>query len=177
MAQYWVQPIPPFHIADGAPYNTSVALTDVSPLPAKALPANYLVIGSEIELVAWFTFTAVATPTLLVGFYYGGIAGVPLCATAATTLTTTATAWSGIMRYHGKVRAIGSTGSIVGQGSVELGTSLTAMTVVAMPATAAARTVAIDTTTLKTLTIGAQWGTSAAGNTLTVNDFSARLIN
>jgi hypothetical protein len=177
VAQYWVQPLPPFHIADAAAYNTSVTLTDVSPLPAKALPANFLVIGNEIELVAWGQFSTTGTPTLLLGFYYGGVAGVALGATAATTTGSGAAAWPWIMRYYGKVRAIGTSGQIVGQGVLELGTSLTAMSPVALPATAAARTATIDTTVLKTLTVGAQWNTSSASNTLTVNDFSVRIIN
>jgi hypothetical protein len=45
-----------------------------------------------------------------------------------------------------------------------------------MPATAAARTVTIDTTAAKAISIGAQWGTANASNTITCNDISVKLI-
>ena len=55
----------------------------------------------------------------------------------------------------------------MGQGFVDIATSLTAVTRIPIPATALA-TVTIDTTTAKAITIGAQWGTASASNTLTV---------
>jgi hypothetical protein len=174
--QYWVAPIPPFHTADGAAYNTSVTLTDVSPAPAITLPANFLEQGSEIELEACGQFSNTGTPTLLLGFYHGGVAGVALAASSAITTTTGAAAWPWIIRYRGVVRAVGSTGSIVGQGWLKLGTSLTAFAMSAIPVTAAARTVTIDTTTAKSITCGAQWGTSNASNTLTCNDISVKVV-
>ena len=177
MAQYWQQPLPPFHIASAAAYANSVTLSDVSPLPHKSFPANYLVIGTELEITAWGQFSTTGTPTLLLGFYYGAVAGVALAATAATTTGSGAAAWPWSMVYYGKVRTIGTTGTITGQGVLQLGTSLTASTAVALPATAAARTVTIDTTTLKNITVGAQWGTQSVSNTLTCDDFSVKIIN
>lgn len=174
--QYWVSPIPPLHTADGAAYNTSVALTDVSPTPQIQLPAMFLEQGSEIELNAAGQFSNTGTPTLLLGFYYGGVAGVVLAATSAITTTTGATAWPWLMYYRGVVRSVGSTGSINGQGWLMLGTALTAFTLRPVPEVAASRTVTIDTTTAKIITVGAQWGTSSASNTLTVNDISVKLV-
>lgn len=176
MRQYWVAPIPPMHTADGAAYATSVTLTDVSPTPNITLPANFLEGGSEVELWAQGQFSNTATPTLLLGFYYGGVAGVALAASSAITTTTGATAWPWMMHYRGVVRTAGATGSIVGQGWLMLGTSLTAVALSAIPVTAAARTVTIDTTTAKTLTVGAQWGTSSGSNTLSCNDISVKSI-
>lgn len=176
MRQYWVAPIPPMHTADGAAYATSVTLTDVSPTPNITLPANFLEGGSEVELWAQGQFSNTATPTLLLGFYYGGVAGVALAASSAITTTTGATAWPWMMHYRGVVRTAGATGSIVGQGWLMLGTSLTAFALSAIPVTAAARTVTIDTTTAKTLTVGAQWGTSSGSNTLSCNDISVKSI-
>lgn len=174
--QYWVAPIPPFHIADGAAYASSVTLTDVSPTPNITLPANLLEIGTEIEISAMGQFSTTGTPTLLLGFYYGGVAGTALAASSAITTGTGAAAWPFILRYRGVIRAVGSSGSINGQGELLLGTSLTAFTVRPIPETAAARTVTIDTTAAKAITLGAQWGTSSASNTLTANDISVRLI-
>lgn len=175
--QYWVSPVPPFHVASGAAYNTSTTLTDVSPLPAIVLPANLLQPGMTIRLTAAGQFSTTGTPTLLIGFYYGAVAGVVLAATAATTTGSGAAAWPWRMHYQGRVRSVGSSGQIVGQGNLHMGTSLTAFNDVALPATAAARTVAIDTTAAKSVTVGAQWGTSSASNTLTCDEILLELIN
>ncbi|MEO5664038.1 MAG: hypothetical protein ABIR39_12210 [Nocardioides sp.] len=176
MRQYWVAPVGPFHTADGTAYATSITLTDVSPAPQITLPANMLEIGSEIELEASGFFSNTATPTLLLGFYLGGVAGVALAASTAVTTTTAAVAWPFQLRYRGVVRSIGAAGSIVGQGRLYLPTSLVASTTRFIPETAALRTVAIDTTVAKTVTVGAQWGTSSASNTLTCQDLSVRLV-
>lgn len=151
----------------GTAYNTSVTLTDVTPAPQLILPANYLAVGSAFRVTAFGTFSNTGTPTLLLGVYYGGVAGVALGATGATTTTTGATNWPFRIEYTGIVRTTGTTGTIMGQGFVDLATSLTAVTRIPIPATALA-TVSVDTTTAKAITIGAQWGTSSASNTLTV---------
>jgi len=171
-----VAPIPPLHTTDGAAYATSVTLTDVSPTPHILLPASFLEPGSEMELNAAGQFSNTGTPTLLLGFYYGGIAGVALAASSAVTTTTGAAAWPWQLYYRGVVRTNGSTGSIQGSGRLYLGTALTLFTVRPIPETLAARTVTIDTTTAKTITVGAQWGTSSASNTLTCTDISVKMV-
>lgn len=171
---YIPQVIPPLHLGDGTAYASSTTLTDVSPSPAVTINANQLELGSELEIWACGQFSTTGTPTLLLGIYYGGVAGVALAASSAITTGSAAAAWPWQLYYRGVVRAVGSGsgGSINGQGRLYLGTSLTAFTVRPIPETAAARTVAVDTTIAKTITVGAQWGTSSASNTLTVNDIS-----
>ena len=151
----------------GAAYNTSVTLTDVTPAPQQIIPANFLQVGSAFKITAFGTYSNTGTPTLLLGVYYGGVAGTALAATGATTTTTGATNWPFRLEYTGIVRSIGPSGTIMGQGFVDLATSLTAVTRIPIPATALA-TVTVDTTSAKALTIGAQWGTSSASNTLTL---------
>lgn len=176
MRQYWLAPVPPMAVADGAAYNTSVTLTDVSATPQKQLPAMFLEAGTEIELNAYGNFSTTGTPTLLLGFYYGGVAGVALAASSAVTTGSAAASWPWLLYYRGRVRAVGTSGQIVGQGVLQLGTSLTAFTTRPIPETLAARTVTIDTTIVKTITVGAQWGTSSASNTLTCNDMSVVVV-
>lgn len=176
-SQYWVSPVPPFHTADGTAYNTSTTLTDVSPTPNIVLPANLFQPGSKIELRAYGQFSNTSTPTLLLGFYYGGVAGVALAASSAVTTTTTLTAVPWVLEYRGTIRAVGTSGSINGQGRLYLGTSLTAFTIRPIPETSGARTVTLDTTAAKSVTVGAQWGTSSASNTLTCNEISVNAIN
>lgn len=175
MRTLYVAPLPPLNIGAGSAYNTSVTLTDVSPAPQIILPANQLDNGMVLRLTAFGVFSNTATPTLLMGFYYGGVAGTALAASGATTTTTGATNWPFRLEYEGRVRSTGTAGTIMGQGFLDLATSLTAVSRIPIPATALA-TVTIDTTTAKSLTVGAQWGTSSASNTLTVHHFSAELI-
>lgn len=177
MRQYWVSPIPPLHNAAGSALNTSTTLTDISPTPNITLPANILEIGSTIRLRACGFFSNTSTPTLLLGFYYGGVAGSALAASSAITTTTGATAWPWILEYQGRVRAVGSSGSIVGQGILSLGTALTSFTYRPVPEVAASRTVTIDTTAAKALTVGAQWGTNSASNTITCDEISVELLS
>lgn len=175
---YYVAPVPPMHIADAAAYASSTTLTDVSPLPAITIPGNTLEAGVEIELYAEGQFSNTSTPTLLLGFYYGGIAGAALAASGAITTITGATAWAWRMQYRGTVRTIGTTGSIQGQGALWMPASLTQFQApYAIPAVAANRVVTIDTSTAKTITVGAQWGTSSASNTLTCTNISVQLIS
>lgn len=174
MAQKWVFPFDPQHVASGTALASSTTLTDVSPTPNITIPANFLLPGMMVKLKAFGTFANTSTPTLLLGFYYGGIAGTALAATSAVTTTTGATNWPFYMEYEGRVRTIGSTGTIMGGGWIDLATSLTALTHRPIPETALA-TVSIDTTASKALTVGAQWGTSSASNTLTCLNFSVEI--
>jgi hypothetical protein len=177
MRQYWSATLGPFTSADGTALASSTTLTDISTAPQLILPANTLEIGQRIRLDADITFSTTGTPTLLLGFYYGGVAGSALAASSAITTGSGAASWSARLRYRGKVTAIGSSGSIIGHGTLELGTSLTAFTVRPIPEVAASRTVTIDTTAAKALTVGAQWGTNSASNTLVCNDFTVSLLN
>lgn len=160
----------PAQVAAGSAYASSVTLTDVSPLPNTAIGANSLVPGSVIRLTAFGTFSTTGTPTLLLGFYYGGVAGTALAATTAVTMGSGVTNVPWRMEWQGIVRSVGASGTIMGQGIVAHGTSVAAWTNVPLPQTALA-TVSIDTTTAKAVTVGAQWGTSSASNTLTCHAF------
>jgi hypothetical protein len=171
----YVAPVPPLNATAGAAYVSSSTLADVSPTPQLVLPANLLDVGQVIRLRAFGTFSNTATPTLLLGFYYGGVAGTALAATSAITTTTGATNWQFSMEYEGRIRSTGTAGTILGAGWIDLATSLTAVTHRPIPETALA-TVTIDTTTAKNLTLGAQWGTLSASNTLTCHHFSVELI-
>jgi len=171
VSQKWCFPLSPANAADGAAYASSTTLTDVSPAPQLVIPANSLEVGMTIRIVGVAKWSNTSTPTLLAGFYYGGVAGVALAATSAITTTTAATNWQLRLEYQGMVRSIGSSGTIVGSGFCDIATSLTAVTHRPIPETAIAA-VTIDTTTAKAVTMGAQWGTNSASNTLTCVYFS-----
>lgn len=167
--QLWSAPLGPLHDVAGVAYNTSTTLTDVSPggtTNPYLIPGGTLQPGSVIRVEAYGTFSNTATPTLILGLYFGGVAGVALVASSAVTTTTAATNWAWYLKYVGRVTAIGTAGTIIGGGEVHFPTALTTFTARRLPETAMAA-VTIDTTVNKALTIGAQWGTSSASNTLT----------
>lgn len=181
----WVNTLDPFPPARGAAFNTFTTAKDVSPTPLPVIYGNELRVGSRIELEAWGEYTGVSTNTFRLGFGYGitsagGLlsTGIELCGTALTAMVT-ATAFPWHMRYGGIVTAVSATvGTIYGSGILDLGSSLTAMGAFAMPVTAAARSRAtLDTTTQKALSVFAEFGTSAAGNQVIVDVFTAKIVN
>lgn len=159
----WNYPAP---IAAGTALHTSVTLTDISATGGRTVDANFLQPGSVIQLEAFGSFSTTGTPTLLIGAYWGGVAGTKLAATGATTTGSAAASWPWRLFYQGIVRTGGATGTIIGSGYLMLGTSLTAVTTIPIDASAIAA-VTVDLTTSKALTVGAQWGTSSASNTIT----------
>jgi len=173
LRQYWVAPLSPLHTADGTALANSTTLTDISPSPTIVLPANLLEVGSLVRLKAWGRFSTTGTPTLLIGAYYGGVAGTAICATSALTSISGATNTTWRLEGEFRVRAVGSSGSVIGAATVYGVTATTAMAMA--PATAPA-TITADTTAAKALTIGAQWGTASASNTITCHHFDVEMV-
>lgn len=152
----------------GAALANSAVAGDISPLPQLVLPANFLTDTSVLRVTASGLFSTTATPTLILGVYYGGVAGTKLAATGATTTASGAVNLPWRLEATTTVRTIGSTGTVMTTGYVLLGTSLTAFSVIPIDAAAQA-TVTINTTAANTLTVGATWGTASASNTITLN--------
>lgn len=173
MRQYWVAPLSPLHTADGTAYASSTTLTDVSPTPNIVLPANQLEVGSLLRFEAFGRYSTTGTPTLVLGLYYGGVAGVAICATSAITTPSGVTNNSFYVRGQARVRSVGSSGTILGAITVDGVSSATGINL--GPATAPA-TATIDTTAAKALTLGATWGTNSASNTLTVHHWAVELV-
>lgn len=155
----------------GAAYNTSTTITDVSAAPQFNLPANFLQVGSALRFKAFGVLSTTATPTLILGIYYGGVAGTALAATGAITQGSGVTNVPWRIELDTVIRSVGSTGTAMSSGFAKFGSAVSTYTdEVPMPATALA-TVTIDTTAAKALTVGATWGTNSASNTLTLHGF------
>jgi hypothetical protein len=179
---YFVTPAPPFNSSVGANFNTFTTFKDVSPTPLPIIFANQLRPGSGIKIEAEGEFSTTVTPTLQFGVIYGAVAGaaggVQLALSSAITTASTVTSIPWHLFYRGLVTAVGATGSITGQGTLTLASSLTVFnTPVPMPITAALRTVAIDTTVSKLIGIGAAWSASSASNNVKVNNVSVLFLN
>ncbi len=174
-------PLTPLQVADGAAFNTFTTFQDVSPVPQIVIPQQMLDVGLELYLYACGEFSTTGTPTLSIGFWFNGAAGAaPTSILAQTTTTTTgsgAAAWPWEAWWRGRLRAIGSSGSFKGVGGINLGTSLTAYSLIPMPTTQAARTVTVDTTANRAVGVGAAWGTSSASNSITCYQLSALALS
>lgn len=168
--------------AAGAAFGTFTVLQDISPLPLPLVYGYQLRVGQKIDLEAEGEYTCATGITLSLAFLYGataGAAGTPVVLGQSGVITTgtTPTAWPWHLHARGLVTAVGASGQLVMHGYLDLGTSLTAMSSTFAPVTQALRTVTVDTTVNKLVGVGAAWGTSGAGNTLKVNNFSALLMN
>lgn len=163
--------------ADASALASSTSLTDVSPAPQIVIPANSLFPGAALRVTAIGKFSNTATPTLLSGLYWGGVAGTKLAATGAITTITSATNWPYQLTATIVCRATGSSGSLLTWGQVSMPASLTAFQAEYPIDSAAIAAVTVDTTTAKALTLGAQWSASSASNTFTCNSFVVEALN
>lgn len=159
----------PYQTTDGAAYTASTAATDVSPVPQITIPANYYYVGQIFRLTAFGVMSGNSGINLTLGFYYGGVAGTALAATAATASNNTANQlWQAYATV--RVRTLGSSGVMNTVGWVT-GIAATAATVTLLPATGATgNAVTVNTTTANAWTLGATWGTNNAA-TLTCYGF------
>jgi hypothetical protein len=173
---YWSRPIPGFPIADGP--SVTAASPTADPI---IVPAYLLEKGCRLILDAQGVLTSTsATPTVILGFYYGGTAGVALAVSAAMAINVAATAWPWMMHWEGKVRATGATGSIKGMGRLSSGFGASGGLSAAfddrpIPITDALRTVTIDTTTRKQLSVGCTLSSVTGTPTVICTDFAAEI--
>ena len=174
--QSWVSSAPTPGQGAGTAYASSAAAADVSPAPqffSQSYGPTYT--GQRWRFTGWAIASNTGTPTLNLGVYYGGVAGVALCTSGAITTTTSMSGWSWRVEVHAEVITIGSTGTIRSYGWVYIPTSATAVTVQQMTGTA--QDVTVNTGTNSALTFGATWGTSSASNTLTVKGWQIEQMN
>lgn len=171
----YVAPVPPLNATAGAAYASSATIADVSPTPQVILPANLLDVGQILRLKAFGVLSTTGTPTIILGFYYGAVAGTALAASGAITTGSGVANVPWEIEYEGRVRSTGTAGTIMGRGTMQLGTSVSAVSVSPIPVTALA-TVTIDTTTAKQITAGATWSAASSSNTLTCHHFGVELI-
>lgn len=125
--------------------------TDVSPAPC-LIPAGTINSSTRLRLHATGNYTATTTASSLTWGFYLTQAGTAISGTVSAVLASVAqtavvaTAWPFILDYSGvfnevSVQQNATTAKITGQGYALLPASLTTFTLLAMPVTAAARTV------------------------------------
>jgi len=178
---YVTGPVGPFPTAIGASFGTFTARQDVSPLPLPVVQAYTLRLGTKIKIEAEGRFSTTGTPTLALGFYIGTAAGAITTVIAESSAVTTgsgAAAWSWRLEYRGLfVGTLGTGCQLVGNGTLELGTSLTAHASTPIPITDALRTIVWDTTIPRAIGVCATWSASSASNTVQTLNHSVLLLN
>jgi hypothetical protein len=175
-AQFWRSVLNAPGVGAGTPLASSTTLTDISPAPQLVLPANYLYPGQRLRMTAYGIYSTTGIPTLTLGAYYGGVAGVALAVTAANTAGSGAASWPWQLYLDIYVRATGSSGTLWCNGYAKVGTTAAAMAEYALPSTQT-QPVTVNTTTANALTAGAQWGTSSASNTITCEDLYVEALS
>jgi hypothetical protein len=128
-------------------------------------------------------YSSLTGALLTLGFWFGTRAGVITGDVALSSVITTGTtpaAWPWWMEWDGILNtAPGTTATLVGQGQLQLGSSLIAFNAeVPIPISAALRTTgAFDTTIERAIGVSATWGASNAANQVTVNGHRVLLLN
>lgn len=171
----WDNLLDPHPTARGAAKNTFTAIQDISPTPLPFSYANELKLGTKIIIEASGEFSTTVTPTLNIGVYYGAVAQV--WNSGAITTGSGAAAWPWHLHWKGIVTAVGASGVIYGHGILDLGTSLTAFTPSALPVTAAARSVTVDTTAAKAWGLAGTWSVSSVSNQVIVDVMNVQILN
>jgi hypothetical protein len=174
-----------FPIAIGAAFNTFTTRQDISPRGAgigelPTVQGGMPFMGMKIKVEAEGEFSTTGTPTLSIGCYIGTQAGAITTVLAENTAIATgsgAASWPWRLEWRGIFVATGTSGSVVGSGDLELGTSLTAFSALAIPSTLALRTIVWDTTIARAIGICATWGTSSASNGIKVYNQSVLILN
>lgn len=177
---FFASALDPFPTAASSTFASFTTKQDISPQPLPVMGANQPRLGSKLWLKANGEFSTTGTPNLTLGFYIGTVAGVITTDIALSSVIATgsgAAAWPWDLEWSGTFTALGTSGTIVGSGALQLGTSLTAITTVPIPITQALRTVTWDTTIARAIGVSGTWGTSSASNTIKTNSFVAALLN
>lgn len=177
----------PFAPLLGAAFNTFTTKQDVSPRPGgmPRIPGGALYIGDRLYMRAEGEASSTATPNLTLGLYLGTFddasGSAPVITTdiiiSAATAINTGAAWPWELECWAKVIKTGSSGLLNVWGRLAFPTSLTALTVTALPATAAARQVAINTTIDNRIGVSGTWSASSISNQVITYAIDAMRLN
>lgn len=176
----WSSPAGPMKAGASVAQNTFTSAKD---LPVGedvtqfyTIPGNTLQAGSQLLVEAWGVASNTSTPTLILGVYWGGVAGTALAVSTAKTTTTAMSNWEWHLWLTARCIKVGSTdATFISSGYWRLPTSLTAWSEFRLPETAPATVGSLNTTVDKILTVGATWSASSASNTITCHQMSVEI--
>lgn len=172
----------PYHQASGTAQNTFTTKKDISPLPLPVIRAGRLRSGTKMHLSARGEYSSLTGAVLTLGFWFGTATGAitgDIALAGAFTTGTTPAAWPWWMEWDGFCNLAGTAGTLLGEGQIQFGSSLTAYNAeTPIPVTAALRTVgSFDTTIDRAIGVSGTWGASSASNSVTVYSHRVLLLN
>lgn len=164
----------------GSTLSNSVTATDITPGgnvagQAFTFPANYLQAGQQFRLRCRGILSNTGTPTLVLGVYLGGVAGVALAATGALATASGLSSAPFLLDCDLRVESTGSAGAIRALGAVT-GPYGAAPTLIPSSAPGG-NSVAVNTGVAQVLTVGATWGTASASNSIQAVMFTVERLN
>lgn len=178
---YLSEPVGPFATASGSAFASFTTKKSVDPLPIPVIPAGKLRLGSKILIRANGEYSTTGTPNFTWGLWFGtralSITGdIALSSVIATPSGAAAFPWT--LEWEGICNAVGTSGTLLGQGTLVQGTSLTATSTFPIPITQALRTVSsFDTTIERAIGVSGTWGTNSASNSVTVYNLAVVIRN
>lgn len=174
--------IGPFHSAAGSAFASFTTKKDISPQPLPVLLGGKIVRGTKVHIRAQGEYSSLTGAVLTVGFWFGTRAGSitgDIALASAFTTGTTPAAWPFWLEWEGFCNQEGATGTLLGSGQIQFGSSLTAFNnETPIPVSQALRTVSsFDTTIERAIGVSGTWGASSASNTITVNSLRVTVFN
>lgn len=158
----------------------TITVGTISPPPDISFGSTvpWLQPGDMYYLHASGRMSNTGTPTLKLGFYYGGVpaTGVTLAESAAFTTITSTVNWRWEIDAMMTVLTIGTSGTIMCQGHSWFPTAANTSQFRQMPEVAPT-TATVDTTVAKSLTVGATWSASSVSNTTTCDFWIVKALN
>ena len=162
----------------GTALANSTTLTDITPggnTAGQAFALNspgslQLALGQPFIVKANGIVSTTGTPNLTLGLYYGGVAGTALASTGATATGNNLSNATWELEFLCRVDAVGTSGSVRTIGHV-MG-PYAGYTMVPASSSSGNNVTVNTSTSSSILTIGAQWGTAAAGNSIQLMQFA-----
>ena len=173
-----VEPIP---TASGGAFASFTTKKSIDPLPIPVIPAGTLTLGTKIRIKACGEYSTTGTPNFTWGFWFGtralSITG-DIALSSVITCPNNSAAFPWMMEWNGICNAVGTAGTLLGEGYLIQGTSLIATSTFPIPITQALRTVSsFDTTIERAIGVSGTWSANSGSNTVTVYDLTVQLLN
>jgi hypothetical protein len=145
---------------------TQTALTGTG-VGTLTLPANFFVAGKTIRLRMWGYYSSTGNPTITVRVKLGSTTIGTMTGSSGNGSNDTFEAWSDIT-----CRTTGGTGTVFTQGVYR---EVQSSGLIA--GTDNTSTTTVDTTASQAVSITVEWGTAAAGNTISATNFTLEVLN
>lgn len=182
--QMWVESLAWATASGTAVANTT---TETILFPNVTIPANYMQDGRCLRIRAFGQYSTTATPTMIFGLRWGGVAGTLLCKTAACTTPSGVTAACWDLDIFATVRSNGASGTIMANGLARVfaavaGTVASAtgeglVTPMTNGGVVTPAVATVDLTADTALSLTLTWSAASASNTATGLNYLVEALN